>query len=179
MPLQTETIDIDEEIERLGEEMDDVADEQAEWLDGGHGWEHSRVQQLFERGGQLDQHRSGLRWLREERDAETVTLSGLTAGETHLVQDLADEGVMLEAAYISVGTTEAPWLAHDPDKSLDANREDVKDTARNVVDLPNPLVKWAEERIHDLTSPGDDEGNGFMGLLQEKMSEQAPPDESG
>lgn len=178
MPLQTETVDFDSEVERLTEEMEELADEQLQ-AQGDR-----QAQQLLERGNQLDRFRTVLRKL-AAGDIDTVEafdsveFGGLSPGEVNLVEDIVEEHpkVRERDAWVAVGTRDAPYVEHDPERlSQSAVEETIK---RLVDDVPLPFLRWAEERISDLSHLGVDEGNGYLALLQERQSDEAETEESG
>lgn len=173
MPLQTNTVDLEAEAERLRAEMAEVAEEQAEW-DGND----QQAQQLMARGNQLDRYAAILDAIRrgevETVDAfDSVTVAGLSPGEINRVEDTveANDGVRERDAWVAIGLRDAPFVEHDPDA---ITQEEFEDTVANIVsDVPLPFVRWAEEQISELSHLGADEGNGYLALVREKQAEQS------
>lgn len=164
MPLRTETIHFDAERDRLTEQMEDLAERQANWQDR----DENRARELLRQGNALENQREVLAHLAEEWDRESVTLAGLTTGEVNLVEDTADkhDNVRERDAWVAIGTHDAPYLEHDPeDYTIDA----YEDTVLAVADLPLPYVRWAEAKIADLSHLGADEGNGYLALVRDKL----------
>lgn len=182
MPIQTRAIDIDEERERLHDQMAETAEEQALYDDP----EAARYQQLFARGQQLQRYREILAWVAEEWDVDSIELAGLSPGEINRINDLVDEtGATERDLFVAVGTVDdaVPYLQHDPEvvsQDTIKSTQAIKQTLGEVVDTtPIPYVRWAEERINDLTHPGVDEGNGYLSLLSAKQRERKSNPENG
>ena len=177
MPLRTKTIDFDSETHRLTEKMDELAEQQANTTNA------RQAEQLLERGTQLDRFSTVLEKL-AAGEVETVEqfdeveLAGLSPGEVNLVADIVDEHerVRERDAWVAVGTHNAPFVEHDPEEMTE---EGIRKTIfRLVDDVPLPFVRWAEERISDLSHLGMDEGNGYLQRVKEKR-QQTQADESG
>ena len=182
MPIQTRAIDIDEERARLYDQMDEVAEEQAAYENP----EATRYQQLLARGHQLQRYREILAWVADEWDVDSIELAGLSPGEINRVNKLVSETNATERdVYVTIGTVDddVPYLQHAPEEVGEdtiAATQSIKQTLGKVVgETPLPYVRWAEERINDLTHPGVDEGNGYLSLLSEKQRAQMSNAESG
>lgn len=173
MPLDTKTYDLSDEQDRLREEREEYAQEQAEAPIGS-----DAAQQAAQLGQQADRFLSGIAWAIETWDVDSVTLSALTNGERRRVVDrVSEEGWATADCYVAHGTYDAPYLAHDPD----AVREDDFDaTFRNVTDLHPAYVDWAEQQISDLGGVGaGDSGKSYRELVLEKRTQVASQNESG
>jgi len=158
MPLRTDTYDLDAEADRLETRLDELADEIVQLAD-----DDPRKQELVAEGQQLDAQLEGVRWAQTahtddavpawDRDAETVTLGGLTGGEFGRVEDTVtddDVGAGGTRVYlVEAGTVEAPYLD-------DGMAE--PDRIAAVASLPLPYLKWAEAQVNALTGVSD-EGN--------------------
>jgi len=175
MPLRTETYEFTAEAERLEARLDEIADEVVDLDDG-----NPAKERLLSEGGQLDVQLSGVRWAMDahddeavpvwDEDVDSVTLAGLTGGEYGYVKKRLEEedeqnsaGSMLYM--VAKGTEDGPYL-----------QDSEKLTVSAVGDLPLAYLKWAQARIDDLTSVGD-EGNGsdFGSLLKASDSRQHRP----
>lgn len=185
MPLSVETVDLDAERERLRAEMEETAEEQAEWATGDHSnGSIEYVQQLQSRGTTLQEYRAILEKAQngdlEDLPAfESVTLAGLSPGDVNRAEDFADDNpdVRFRDAFVAIGTHDAPWLAHDPESVRD---DDYEATVLNIVDdVPLPLVRWAEEYIGELSHLGGEMGNEYTKLLLEKAAAMAEADGNG
>lgn len=176
MPLRTEIVDFAEEREQLREEMVEYAEEQANY----DGENESRVQQLMSRGNQLDRYATVLRKI-EDGEIEglpafdSVTLAGLSPGEINRVEDTTDanQGVRERDAWVAIGTHDEsiPYVQHDPENVDQAAYEE--SVTYLVSNVPLPYIRWAEERISDLSHLGADEGNGYLQLVQEKRQDDS------
>lgn len=175
MPIQTETYDIDDEIERLESEMDTLGEEQLDQPN-----DSPLQQDLFDRGAQLQRYVGILDHVSTAWDVDSVTLAGLAPGEINRIQDTADEhpDVRVRDCWVALGTVDAglPYVNHDPDEIEDAA---YIETIQAVVDeTPIAFVRWAEERINDLTHPGS-EGNEYRRLLAAKQAERMSTSTNG
>lgn len=175
MPLRSEYVDFDSEIQSLQSDMNDLA-EQASTLSDGDAPEQ-QVQQVIQQGNELNNQINILRAL-QDGDVEGlpavdgVELAGLTAGEVNLVEDVVDKhsSVRHRDAWVAIGTRDGPYLEHDPSEGLTVGG--VEDSVIAVADLPLPYVRWAEERISQLSHLSEGEGNGFLELVSEKQRNQ-------
>ena len=178
MPLREETLRFDEEIERIEAERDELADVVAE-ADANT----QAVAQKAQRGTELDAHLDGLEWAQNahddadvpvwEDDVEAITLGGLTGGEYGaLEQDLSeaqansDRGALgAQRVYqVRAGTVDAPYL--------DASAADTEQLAA-VASLPVGFLKWAQDRIDDLSSVGNGDRQSFDDLVSERRTTEA------
>ncbi|WP_135807361.1 hypothetical protein [Halorussus marinus] len=180
MPLKEEYIDFDEEIQRLEQKRDALA-EQVAALDE----DVPKREGLAEQGQDIDVCLRGLRWARDDAatddgvpvwsdDVDGVTLAGLTGGEFGHVEDtvVADaldrgdtrvgEG-LTRIYYVAKATQQAPYV----DGSMSFT-----DSVQAVSQLPVPFLKWADDRVDELTTIGGDEGNSFGDLVAEKQANQ-------
>lgn len=176
MALRTERFAFDAEIERLTAEMEQHAEQQAEYPIGSDG-----AQQAAQQGQQSERFRTGLQWAAEEWDATAVELAALTAGERNLVRDLAEQitasGGQVNA-WIAVGTHDAPYLQHDP-ATVPDNPAAIKDTIAQIPALHPAFVDWAEARISDLSRMDGDTGKSYQELVLEKRASTSSTGEHG
>lgn len=165
MPLRTEVVDLEAEQARLQEQMDEVAEKQLRWQDS----DPEQAQQLLVRGNELNNQANILDILAEEWDVESVELAGLTAGEVNRVEDTVESnpGVRERDAWVAIGTRDAPYLEHNPDA---VKQSEYEDTVTNVVDLPLSYVRWAEQKISELSHLSEATGNGYLKLVREKQA---------
>lgn len=154
--------DFDSEVERLDVAIDEVDEQLAEA-------ENDDVAQvLSSRKDDLQSYRQGVVWARDyaagnddfemwDADVDGVTLGALRAGTLGRVENDAGNGDTglgtVRVLYVADGTVEAPYVD-----------EDMSDHERvaTVRDLHPMYLRWAEDRINQLMSPGgiDDEGEG-------------------
>lgn len=173
MPLRTEHIQFEDEIQDLREDMNDLAEKASTLSENGAPDE--QIKQVIHQGNELNNQINILEALQggelESYDpVDGVTLAGLTAGEVNLVEDIVDkhESVRHRDAWVAIGTRDGPYLEHDPSEGLSIGR--VEDSVVAVADLPLPYVRWAEEKISQLSHLSEGEGNGFLALVQEKQT---------
>lgn len=172
MPLATETIDIDDEIERLDDERQSKAQEQAEYPPSSNA-----AQQLAAEGQQADRYRKGLLWLRDNYDVSEITLSALTNGERRRVSNTDDANPYSRAdIYVSAGSYDAPWVEHDPES---VSQDDFEETIRNVLDLDPALVDWMNQRIGSIDTVGGETGKSYATLVLENRIRAASPTNNG
>lgn len=176
MPQNPQTIDIEQERERLLSEMQDNADEQADLaLQDETGVTGDYLAQLQNRGTTLEQYRDAL----ETWDCEKVTIAGLTYGDSLFLQDFLDDnaGIKHSPAYIAIGTVDAPYMSHDPE-SFKRNPDGVKETVSAVCELDIPVARWLEEKIGDESGLGEGMGNEYTNLLVDSLLAKAETTES-
>jgi len=179
MTLRETGINISEEIDRIEQERQELAEKVVDADKG-----DLRRQQWVQRGKELDAHLDGLEWARDkahddpdvpqwDRKAEAVTLSGLTGGEyggmeADIAEDAAESdrsGAGAQRVYqVRAGTVDAPYL--------DGDLSDRQEFAA-VAGLPIGWLKWAEAKIDKLSSVGNGDRSDFAALLAEKQSEQS------
>ena len=172
MTRNTTEFVFDEEIDRLEQEREDVADRAADLPQ-----DSPAFAQQARRGMDLDRYLRGLRWARDEAHTDTdvpawdeatesVTLGGLTAGEYgRLQQQLQSDGDDLpERVYdVVAGTVQAPYWndgATEPEQFA------------AVGSLPPAFVSWASAQISDLTEVGEGNGKSFGELLADRRATQ-------
>ena len=157
MPLETATIDLAEEVDRLDDRLDDLADEAASIAeDNPH---MSVVERMAET---VDSRRRGVTWALETWDVDAITLSGLTGGEYAQVEDnLAGASGPIPGSsriwMVARGTVDAPYVA-----------DDLEATVANVADLPLDYQQWAYARINDMTTVGEGNLSGFWQRVEER-----------
>lgn len=170
MPLDTETIAFETEIEAIDAERQEYAEQLAET-------DSELVAEDARSAGQTrERFRAGLLWLSQAHECERITLGAPTHGERELVFDAAEEGVTEVQAYVAVGSRDAPWVAHDPDAMT---VEAVVETATNVADLHPSAVDWLNWRIGQLDGVDGETGKSFRELVWESASRQASQNENG
>lgn len=183
MPLQVKEIEFEAERERLREEMEDTAEEQAEWATG-DGTNAEYLQQLQARGTTLQEYRRTLgKAIEGELEPlpafDGVTLAGLSPGDINRAEDFADEhdNVRFRDAFVAIGTHDAPYLRHDPEG---VTAEEYAATVGEIVDsVPLPFIRWAEERISDFSHLGGEMGNEYTRLLLENVASKMGDGENG
>lgn len=170
MPLDEREVDLQEELERLKEERQEIAEQVAD-LDP----ENPAYNSLATDGQSLDTHIRGVRWALDEWETDTVTLSGLTGGEFGKIEDeLADAAASRERRggqpgarrvyMVAYGTKRAPFL---PDNPSDDER------IAAASDLPMSFLKWVEAKVNDLSTVGNGaDSKSFSQLLAEKQTTQ-------
>jgi hypothetical protein len=176
MPLQKDHIRFDDEIERLEQEREELAEQLAPLDD-----DNPAAQRLAQRGEDIDVNLKGLRWARDDahksdddsdgvpvwdEPVDGVTLAGLTGGEYGQVEDEleGETGTGSGATrvyFVAKGTVDAPYV--DPSAEY-------RQQVGAVSQLPIAFLKWAESKINDLSSVGEAEGNSFAALVQEKQA---------
>ena len=165
MPLQEHHYTFAEEISRLESEREDLAEQVAD-LDAGN----PLIEQLSQRGTEIDSHLEGLEWARSEWDVDGVTLAGLTGGEfghveDELVADTKKQGGSgpgngaTRIYFVAKGTVDAPYYDSEANFSTQIGA---------VSQLPIQFLKWAESRINDLTSVSEGNSTSFAALVAEK-----------
>lgn len=170
--MEPREIDLSEEVESLNEEMQEWAEKQA---DAPFASEASR--RIEYEGSTVERYRNGVAWAVSEFD--TVTLRPLTDGQRRAVRDLNDQtGFDRDQCVIAVGTTQAPYVEHDPD-ALSPNSDELKATLGNIADLHPGYVDWATDRIQDLGSMGDELGNSYQDMLLATRTAKANRETTG
>ena len=165
MPLDTSTYDIEDTIAELRERQDELADTIANSDDV-----TPLVEDAQQEGQQIDRYIAGLEWLRDEFDAETLTLGALTNGERHRVQETAGaSNAARQNAYVAMGTVDGPYIEHGGS----INQGDFEASTANVADLHPGYVDWAEQEITEMSRLGGSEGNGFRDLVRAKQNRES------
>jgi len=171
MPLRTETYDLDEEVQRLEdklEEIDAVLDQADD--------DNPVAQQAAADRPQIEAQLEGVRWARDDahdadygpkwdEDVDTIELAGLTAGEFgRLEDDIGQSGGgngMVRVHQVAKGTADAPYVDEGMDKD---------DQIIAVSQLPVSYTKWAEARIDELTGVGGNEETSYAELYEETQT---------
>lgn len=180
MPRTTRTYDLQDEADRLDDELDALAEEAADADPESAAREEAAAEAML-----VEQQFVGVRWALDPPADETrepyeeVTLGALTTGEYARVTDRLDaarqervgfgpDGGAMEGAgrvfFAAAGLVDAPFV--DADADFEAK-------AQAVNDLPPQFTRWLEARVDDLTTPDVDVGNGFEARLAAKQSDQA------
>ncbi|KOX92699.1 hypothetical protein [Halorubrum tropicale] len=193
MPRRTKTFDLEEEKRRLNEQLDELADkeaediraEQAEGQTSTPQWDR---QERREEAQRLEQMLVGVEWAldpdnEDEIDPiEEVTLGALNAAEYGLVSDYMAEQVdqfqgptedgrgeqMRRAIFATGAIIEAPFIDDD------VRNSNISEKYREVAQLAPQFVYWLEQRGDELTTP-EVEGNGFATRVEDKMTEETAP----
>lgn len=176
MALRTETYDLDEEVQRLEDDISELEDVLA-----GMSPDHDRHAELVEVKQRLTVQANGVRWAASEaadadycpvwsEDVDELTLAGLTGGEVAKTNDSlpADTGMGAKRVnFVAAGTPHPgdedvknrPAIeVSSPAPYVDASQSE-EDRIAVVADLPDPFLQWAHARINELTTVG---GNGKL-----------------
>lgn len=158
MTLREETVNLDDEVERLKDATREKAEQVAD-LD--EDVPEEIVAELRRQGDELDAQLAGVRWARDrahesevvprwDEPVDELTFAGLSAGEVGRIEDDVEDGGagMVRVMWVAHGTVDAPYV--DPDMT-------VEERIGAVAQLPIGFVKWAEARVDDLSTV---EGNG-------------------
>lgn len=163
MPIKRIDIDFGDEVDRLTDEMERLAEEHADLP-----FDSEAAAQLSFQGQQRERYRTGIQWAREEWAADSITIGALTDGERRIVADLVDDSPFdREQCKVAVATVDAPFVAHDPDAIAPA---EARETAANVADLEARFVDWLEHRVSDVVELDDDLGNSYARLVAAKRA---------
>lgn len=169
---EPERIDLQAEYDRLVDEAEDVAERVA-----GLNPSTDMAQQLTERGRRLDTHRRGVEWAMDEWDVDEIAFKPLTLGDDARLSDHFPGGESPGSRRnyeIALGTTDAPYLEHDPG---DVSQSALEETVENVGDIPSlAFGRWAQARIDELSAVGNwSSEDSFAALLTEaRASNQTP-----
>jgi len=175
MPLQSETLTLEEAVADLENEKEELADEMAQIHPDERTDENAEYLKLGQQVGEIERYLGGLDWVREEfGDDVEFSLSGLTTAETLEVNDrgadLRSETITptkstnnIETIFwVAKGVDDAPFV--DDGADYDAKCAAVRNLPRQVTD-------WLESRINDLSTVGNRDGGNFDELLQEKTEQ--------
>ncbi|MDQ2053233.1 hypothetical protein [Halobellus sp. H-GB7] len=181
MPLGTNTLNFDDEVQRLREKREELLDRVAA-LDP----DNPEAARLEQRGQNIDDYLAGLRWARDEAyedpdvsvwdaDADAVTLCGLTGGEYAGVEDDVRSAALEREQASASGTSRVYMVAHG---TVDApyHDEDYSDAELLAAtqQLPYQFLKWAEMHINRMTTVGGQEGNqSFSAAVAERRREMS------
>jgi hypothetical protein len=172
MPLDTETIVLVEERDRILEAREELAAKVA-GIEAGNPAHDGLVAE----GKRLDNRLQGVEWAIAEWDVDTVTLAAPTGGEWGRMEDRLAEardgaditpGQGASRVYtVAQGTVEAPYVA---------DAETFEATLSATAQLPVPYLKWAQAKINDLMSVGNGERRSFDALVAAKRRETSTED---
>lgn len=168
MPLQTRAYDLAEEVQRLEDRRRELAAEARALAP-----DDPERQALIEENADIETYLDGLEGVLDPPAAvsipqfDHVTLAGLTGGEYGRVEDTLVDAALdrgndsvgngaQRVHLVAKGTVEAPYV--DSDAGYDQR---VAATAQ----LPLGYLKWAESRVDEMTSVGNDERESFESLL--------------
>ena len=159
---QHETIDIDEEYDRLVEAIEDATDR----LDGLDP-QTDQAATIDARAERLDVHRRGVAYVRDEWAVDEIVLRPLTIGDDVRL-DEHTAGVDERRLWkIAIGTVAAPYLEHDgreyPAVEMDAVRATVATVDRTV---PIAVGRWLESRIDEVSTVGNPSGEDSYARLR-------------
>ncbi len=173
MPLRTETLNFDEEEQRLSEKIDEI-DDVLEDIDD------SDIEERFRNErGELETRLEGVRWARDEafeadyapmwdQDVDAVELGGLTGGEFGRLEDDALESGGGQGAIrvyqVEMGTVDAPYL----DDGMDKDQR-----IATISQLPISYLKWAQFHIDRLTGVGGNGETNYAELYAEMRRAQS------
>jgi hypothetical protein len=162
MARRTNTIDLSEEVQRLDQRLDDLAD-QARGLDE----DSDDYEEVREEAARVERHLVGVKdALRDDGEHEAVaevTVGEVLTGDFAEIEDRArdvqrqrvgrgDDSSVSGAErvfFVAAGLVDAPFLDDD---SFEAG-------AQAVSELRPPFTAWLEDRIDDLSTPDVDVGN--------------------
>lgn len=192
MVLQTETYELDDEAQRLQENLDELKEMRQDMAG-----DHPAQGELASLVDSLNTQLHGVEWARDkahefdavpswEEPVDAITLAGLDSGGVARVEDNLPEGAgggavrneSVAAGSLHPGDKEVEDCDYievpEPAPYVGAEQSD-EDRLAVVAGLPDPFVRWAEQRIDDLTTLS---GNGqldFGELRKEiqRMSTQA------
>lgn len=170
MTLDTETYRLGDELERLDERQDELAERLVDATDD----EAAALEQIAE---SVEQQGRGVAWLVEQHGPDTtVTVRGLTSSGYALVEDRVDSIRQLRDddsrtpgahrnVYAAAGLNDAPFLDREDPPGVDDGREfadlDAEErfeaTYQAVTSLPIGPTKWLYSRVDEATTvdPGN------------------------
>lgn len=172
MPLQHETLTLEEAFADLEAEQEELADDIAQIPPDERTESNDKYLQLAQQAGEIERYLGGLDWIREEYDGDVeFSLSGLNTQETLEINDRVDD-LRSETITPTQSTNNMStifWVAKGLDDAPFVDPTDDYDTKCAVVrDLPRQVTDWLESRISDLSTVGEREGNSFEQLVAEK-----------
>ena len=167
-----ETVDIDEEYERLVEAITDASEHLAD-LDPAT----DQAATLDARAERLDVHRRGVAHARDEWGVDEIVLRPLTIGDDVRL-DEHTAGVDERRLWkIAIGTVAAPYLEHDgrqyPAVEMDAVRATVATVDRTV---PIAVGRWLESRIDEVSTVGNPSGEDSYARLRAATATTSTPE---
>lgn len=142
--LQTETYQLDAELETLDGRIADLND-QLDTLDE----DTDEYQAVQARRDRLKYFRTGLRWQRNEEDwgNATIELGAMTAGEQAMMHREATDGAGPEEMrlwFVSASTISAPYAS-----------DDLEDTFAALADCHPAFTEWLEAKTNSLGVPAE------------------------
>jgi len=169
-------INLKAELERIEDERESLAEDVVAMNKG-----DPQRRKKAQRGVELDTHLDGLEWALNsahededvsqwDDDVDSITLSGLTGGQFGAIEGEVAEGKqrgqsaqqVQRVAKVRMGTVDAPYIDGDMSKQQEIAA---------VAGLPTGFLRWAGDRIDDLSAVGNGERSDFDSLLAEKASE--------
>jgi len=171
--MEPREINLEAEIKRLTDEMDELAGELADLP-----FKSDAAKELQFQGQTKQRYRDGVSWA-SESFGSSVTLRPLTDGSRRAVRDLTEQtGYDRDQCLVAVGTVEAPYVEHDPD-SLSPTNDSLKATLANIAELHPAYVDWANNRIRDMGVMSSELGNSFSDMLLEKRAAKTKQETTG
>ncbi|WP_435175654.1 hypothetical protein [Halorussus sp. AFM4] len=183
MTLNSETLRLGDELDRLDEQADEYAQllRDADNDDGEEG-ESASAAALQQSANEIDQQGRGVAYLAAEygEDAEVV-VAGLDAGEFARVEDRVaairagrtDQSPTPGAhrnVYAAVGLQDAPFLDLEDEADL-SQRERVDAKLDAVSALPVGATKWLYDRVDNLSTVSEGNWRRFGERLQETSTD--------
>jgi len=163
MPLQTETITVDDALAEIDEQIKEIGDTLADLKPG-----TDRYEALLDRSDTLEYRANGLIWMRDEAgwgDFE-VELGALSAGEKAKMHRQANSNASTEEMklwWVAAGSEVGPHVADSLSQTFETLAADCHDG----------FVQWAEAKINELSTPGN-----ATRRLQTYLSETQPDETS-
>lgn len=170
MTRNTIRIDFEEEIERLDDRLDELAEIVAEADEDSV--EHEEA--VLEAAQIEGQFLPGLDWAFSEYENSTVRLGGLTTGERGRVLDRVEQARQQKVGFQqgdapAEGLATPFWCAAGVEEApfLDSG-DDYEAKVRAIRYLPPQFTAWLEYRIDDLTTLDHETGNSFEERVEAK-----------
>lgn len=174
MSEHTHTLDLEEERQRLEQQLEEVSDEAAETDK-----DSDEYERLARKGRLLDQQMVGLLHLLETYDDPEIVIQehrqAQFADFGDRVGDLSEQLVgrqsvnnASESFFVAKGLAEAPWF---PEGAT------FEQKAEAVGDLYPQVVKFLYAQINEVSTPPVDFQNGFEARSRAKRQKQTSTDE--
>ncbi|MFD1512463.1 hypothetical protein [Halomarina rubra] len=188
MTRQTRVIELQEEAQRLEQQLDEVVNEALaieEEVDEEALTDHQAYADALVEGDTTERHLRGVLNLVENYNCDRVTIGAQRTGELAQVQDLTldirDErkgrtgksnvAGASRAVFVAAGIVDAPFV--DGDASIEQR-------ARAINAIEPETTAWLEEQIEDLSTPDVSVKNGFRERLAQRRdgAAETPPSTS-
>jgi len=166
--METETIVLDAEYDRIVDNLETATDRLAEMDETTDEYEV-----LDNRTSRLETHRRGVEWVRKEWDADEIVLRALTFGDDVRLDEETSSTGERRLWQIAIGTIDAPFLEHDGDEYPEVPMDDVEKTVAAIdQSVPIAVGRWLQDRIDGVSSVGNrNAADGYARLLTEKRTE--------